>query len=65
MLANSGARTDAHRRIGRDIEAEVLRVTADDRERVHHDAIPEYAVAADNRIRVNDAARPKLRAALD
>jgi len=65
VLANHRARADTQPRLCLHIEAQVLRVSADDRKGVDHHALGELTVTRHVRVRVNDAAAGELGALFD
>ena len=56
VFPNDGARPDAYAGRRGGVEAEVLRITADNGEWMHHHRIAQFAVARDHRVGVDDAA---------
>ena len=61
----SASCTDADPRIGLKLEADILRIAADDRRRMHHDRIVKVAISRDDGVSMHHAARAETRAVLD
>src|SRR5215467_10428963 len=61
VLPDHRARTNPYARLGRGIEMQILRIVADDRKRMHDDALSKDDAAFDDRMRVYDAAGAQLR----
>ena len=65
VLADHGARADAHARRRGSVEAQVLRIAADHGERVHHDTIGEFAMLRHQCMGMDDATLAQPRAVVN
>jgi len=65
MFAEHCPLADSHAGVNRTIEVQILRIVADDRKRMHHDASTENASPPDDGIAVDDTALAELCALFD